>query len=123
MQLVTHLMFQNGKAAEAAEFYASLAPDGELTRTPVPGGGETLRVRLAGHELLVFESPVQHAFDMTPAVSLMLEVDDPDEVDPLFERLAEGGEVLMPVGDYGFSPRYGWCRDRFGASWQIGARA
>ncbi len=123
MQLVTHLMFQNGKAAEAAEFYATLADDAELTRTPVPGGGETLRVRLAGHELLVFESPMQHDFDMTPAVSLMVEVDTPEEVDGLFERLADGGEVFMPVDDYGFSPRYGWCRDRFGMSWQIGARA
>jgi predicted 3-demethylubiquinone-9 3-methyltransferase (glyoxalase superfamily) len=35
------------------------------------------------------------------------------------ERLAEGGQVLMPLDDYGFSARFGWLADRFGVSWQL----
>lgn len=31
----------------------------------------------------------------------------------------EGGEVLMPLDDYGFSTRFGWLNDRFGVSWQL----
>ena len=119
MRLLTHLMFQNGKAAEAADFYASLLDGGSLETTATPDGAEIHHVRLAGHELVVFESPVQHAFDMTPAVSLYLEVDEADQVDACIAQLAEGGSVLMPVADYGFSPRYGWCVDRFGMSWQV----
>ena len=30
------------------------------------------------------------------------------------------GSVLMPLDDYGFSPRFGWCTDRHGVSWQVG---
>ncbi len=29
------------------------------------------------------------------------------------------GHVFMPLGDYGFSKRFGWCADRFGVSWQL----
>ncbi len=119
MQLCTHVMFQNGRAAEAAEFYATLLDDAELLSIDDSTGSTLARVRLAGHEIVLFESPVQHQFDMTPAVSLFLEVDEADQVDALFERLAEEGSVLMPVADYGFSPRYGWCVDRFGMSWQV----
>jgi uncharacterized glyoxalase superfamily protein PhnB len=36
-----------------------------------------------------------------------------------FAWLAAGGEVLMPLGDYGFSTRFGRVKDRFGVSWQL----
>jgi len=31
----------------------------------------------------------------------------------------EGGKVLMPIDDYGFSKKFGWVNDRFGVSWQL----
>ncbi|MEP0928505.1 VOC family protein [Leptolyngbya sp. SLC-A1] len=36
-----------------------------------------------------------------------------------FEQLSFGGEVLMPLDDYGFSQRFSWVNDRFGVSWQL----
>jgi uncharacterized glyoxalase superfamily protein PhnB len=33
--------------------------------------------------------------------------------------LSEQGGVLMPLGNYGFSTRFGWVNDRFGVSWQL----
>jgi uncharacterized glyoxalase superfamily protein PhnB len=37
----------------------------------------------------------------------------------VFATLVEGGAVFMPLGNYGFSRRFGWCSDRFGVSWQL----
>ena len=41
-----------------------------------------------------------------------------DYLDELYERLSTGG-VLMELGEYPFSPRYAWVRDRFGMTWQL----
>ncbi len=40
-------------------------------------------------------------------------------LDALWEKLIDGGSALMPLGEYGFSKRYGWVRDRFGMHWQL----
>ncbi|PIC73982.1 hypothetical protein CSV76_08740 [Sporosarcina sp. P17b] len=29
------------------------------------------------------------------------------------------GQELMPLGDYGFSKKFGWLNDQFGVSWQL----
>jgi uncharacterized glyoxalase superfamily protein PhnB len=40
-------------------------------------------------------------------------------VDRAFALLADGGQVLMPLDAYPFSPHFGWLADRFGVSWQL----
>jgi len=62
---------------------------------------------------------VKHGFGFTPAMSLFVECESETELDAAFNRLSEGGNVLMPVGNYGFSSRFGWLTDRFGVSWQL----
>lgn len=42
------------------------------------------------------------------------------EADILWEKLVEGGTVLMPFQAYDWSEKYGWLNDRYGVSWQIG---
>ena len=119
MKLKTHIMFQEGQAREAAEFYSSLTDDAELISLTNADGVVKAEVRLAGHELVIIDSPVQHEFEMTPAVSLFLETDTASEVDALFSNLSADGQVMMTVGTYPFAERFGWCIDRFGVSWQV----
>jgi hypothetical protein len=45
--------------------------------------------------------------------------EDEAELDAAFARLAQGGQVLMPLDNYGFSKKFGWTNDRFGVSWQF----
>jgi predicted 3-demethylubiquinone-9 3-methyltransferase (glyoxalase superfamily) len=65
------------------------------------------------------DSPPVHAFDFTPSMSIFVQCDSETELDRVFAALAEGGKVLMPPGDHGFSKKFGWCNDRFGVSWQV----
>jgi PhnB protein len=51
--------------------------------------------------------------------SLSLSVSSESEADRLFDALADGGEVLMPLEKTFWSPRYGMLTDRFGVSWMI----
>ena len=41
------------------------------------------------------------------------------KIDIVWEKLSEGGSVLMPIDKYPFSERYGWLKDKYGLSWQI----
>ncbi len=74
---------------------------------------------LGGRRFLCIDSHVEHAFGFTPALSIHVACATEAEVDRCFERLADGGTVLMELGEYPFSPRYGWEQDRFGISWQL----
>jgi predicted 3-demethylubiquinone-9 3-methyltransferase (glyoxalase superfamily) len=127
----THLMFQNGRALEALHRYEEVF-DGEFTIDELDTYDETAaaltgQVQLAvctllGRRITCFDSPVQHDFDMTPAISLFVECHDEDELERLFVALGEDGVVFMSLDDYGFSRKYGWLQDRFGVSWQLNLR-
>jgi predicted 3-demethylubiquinone-9 3-methyltransferase (glyoxalase superfamily) len=121
MDVLTHLMFQDGRAREAAEWYVSLVPDSGIERIDDNGsGGATVYFTLAGRAFIAFDSPVRHDFDFTPSVSIFVRCDDEEQVRELFTQIASGGKVMMPVDDYGFSSCFGWATDRYGMSWQIG---
>ena len=47
---------------------------------------------------------------------------DPDaraHLSSLWEALSEGGQALMPLGEYDFSSWYGWVQDKYGITWQL----
>jgi predicted 3-demethylubiquinone-9 3-methyltransferase (glyoxalase superfamily) len=122
----TFLMFE-GKAREAMALYESVFPGLRIEHIeryargePGPEGTVKLaRVDLNGHRLMFSDSYVKHAFTFTPSISLFVDFASAEELDAAFARLSQGGKVLMPLDNYGFSPRFGWCSDRFGVSWQL----
>ena len=117
----THLMFQDGSARGAVERYVELIPNSTITDVTGPDGpGQTIRFTLADRPFIAFNSPIAHEFGFTPSMSIFVTCDTPDEVDELFDELRTGGSVMMPLDDYGFSPRFGWCTDRHGVSWPVG---
>lgn len=125
-KVTTFLMFE-GAAEEAMNFYVSLFGGSEVREVERYGPGEagaegtlkTATFSLAGRDFRCFNSPTKHGFTFTPSISLFVECESPAELDEAFARLADGGGVLMPLGDYGFSKRFGWVNDRFGVSWQL----
>jgi predicted 3-demethylubiquinone-9 3-methyltransferase (glyoxalase superfamily) len=125
-KITTFLMFE-GNAEEAMSFYISLFDDAEvvsITRYGADGPGKDGSVQhatfsLAGELFMCIDSPANHDFTFTPAISLFVQCKDEAEIDRLYRSLAEQGSELMPLGNYGFSSKFGWVNDRFGVSWQL----
>lgn len=124
--VTTFLMFE-GTAEAAAKFYVTLFRNSAIHTLELYGPGEggpegkvkRCEFTLAGHPLRSFDSPVHHQFTFTPATSLFVECEDEAELDAAFQQLSDGGMVLMPPDNYGFSTKFTWCNDRFGVSWQL----
>ncbi len=121
------LMFQKKDAEEAMNFYVSLFPDGKVIelvhfakgKQGPEGSVKTGVFSVAGQTIRVFDSPVKHAFTFTPASSLFVECESEAEIGRLAAALAEGGNVMMPLDNYGFSRQFTWISDRYGVSWQL----
>jgi predicted 3-demethylubiquinone-9 3-methyltransferase (glyoxalase superfamily) len=122
----TFLMF-DGKAEEAMRAYVALFPGSAVTRISrygahegtKPGAVRHATFTLAGREFQCIDTPVPHAFTFTPAASIHVAFADAAELDRVYEALASGGQVMMPLDAYPFSRRYAWLNDRFGVSWQL----
>ena len=126
----TFLMFvcdQSGKAEEAIQLYTSLFNNSEITsieyfKAGEPGGKEGMVKQalftLAGQAYRAMDS-MGHAFSFTPAVSIFVDCDSEEEITTLFQKLSEGGDVMMPLGEYGFSKKFAWLADKYGLSWQL----
>lgn len=120
-------MFQGGSAQAALDLYFATFPDSGFVRVERYAQGEggaagTIKVAvitLCGREFMCSDSPVKHAFSFTPSSSIFVDFDSPEELERVFGVLSEGGQVLMPLNNYGFSKRFGWLNDRFGVSWQL----
>jgi predicted 3-demethylubiquinone-9 3-methyltransferase (glyoxalase superfamily) len=107
----------NGKAEEAATFYASLLPDSSIDTvwrspadTPSGPAGMVLTVdfTLGGQHFQGLNGGPDFTFN--EAVSFVIECEDQAEVDRLWDALTANGGEPGPCG---------WLKDRFGLSWQI----
>ena len=121
-QVITPAMWCDGTADEAAQFYADVFRDTSIAEQ-APGLAATVSIH--GFKLSLINGGNQYA--PNPSISCILNFDPllfggeeqaRDYLDELYERLSTGG-VLMELGEYPFSPRYAWVRDRFGMTWQL----
>lgn len=121
------LMFQGGVAQAALDLYFATLQDSGMVRVQhwaqgEPGSAGTIKVAvftICGREFMCSDSPVKHNFSFTPSSSTFVDFDSAAELERVFGILAEGGQILMPLNNYGFSQRFGWVNDRFGVSWQL----
>lgn len=117
MPRITPCLWFDGRAEEAAEFYASVFPDCRIvdvmrspSDNPSTKAGEVLLVTftIAGQPFTALNGGPQ--FPFTEAVSFEVDCADQAEVDRYWDALVEGGGEHGPCG---------WLKDRFGVSWQV----
>lgn len=106
----------NDRCEEAINFYVSLFPSSKVlslvrseSDAPIPKGKVlNASFQLGGHEYFAFDGGP--SFTFTEGISMMVTCETQQEIDRYWTALiADGGEE-GPCG---------WCKDRFGMSWQI----
>jgi predicted 3-demethylubiquinone-9 3-methyltransferase (glyoxalase superfamily) len=117
----TVCLWFNGDALEAATFYAATFPDSAVHavhRAPgdYPAGkqGDVLTVMFTVAGIPCLGLNGGPAFHHSEAFSFQIATDDQSETDRLWHAVVDNG------GQAGVC---GWCKDRWGLSWQITPRA
>jgi predicted 3-demethylubiquinone-9 3-methyltransferase (glyoxalase superfamily) len=118
--MTTCLWFDKGEARKAAQFYASIFPDthvGGAMAAPgdYPGGESndelTVEFTLLGQSFVGLNGGPN--FTPNQAVSFMVVTENQEETDRYWDAI---------VGNGGEESACGWCKDKWGFSWQITPR-
>ncbi|RPF22705.1 VOC family protein [Myceligenerans xiligouense] len=113
----SHLWFGNNRAHEAAEYYAEHIPGSSVDRVVTapegvpgvePGTPFIVEFTVGGQKYTGLNAGPEVHLD--EAFSFFVEVDTQEEVDSLWDVLTRDGGETGPCG---------WCKDRFGVSWQV----
>ena len=117
---ITICLWYDGTALDAARFYAETFPDssvGAVMRAPgdFPSGkqGDVLTVNFTVAGIPCVGLNGGPAFKHNEAFSFQIATDDQAETDRLWNAI---------VGNGGEESACGWCRDKWGVSWQITPR-
>lgn len=130
MQTCTYLNF-DGKCREAITFYADLLggeivamlEHGDLPGMPAPpaGWGDNIihaLMKVGDQEIMASDAPPEY-YSVPQGFSVQLSVDSASEAKRIFDGLASGGRVTMPLGKTPWAEQFGMLVDRFQIPWMI----
>lgn len=125
MQKIIPNLWFDTQAKESSEFYVSIFPDSKIisssTLNDIDGGA--MSFSLGGFTIMSISAGPY--FKTNPSVSFMVNFDPSKMADAktslesAWEKLIDGGKIMMELGKYPFSELYGWVEDKFGVSWQL----
>lgn len=94
----------NGQALEAANFYCSIFPNSRI----INDSGMVVNFEVAGQFFMGLNGG--YNFKFNEAVSFVIPCKDQTEIDHYWYKL---------IADGGSEGQCGWCKDKFGLSWQV----
>ena len=110
MQTVTPFLWFDNNLEEAINFYATTFKDAKITnisRQGPDGPAFLANFEIHGQEFMGLNGGPMYKF--TEAISFFISCDTQEEVDDLWAKLSDGGEIQQ----------CGWLKDKFGLSWQV----
>jgi predicted 3-demethylubiquinone-9 3-methyltransferase (glyoxalase superfamily) len=115
IQRITPFLWFDGRAEEAAGFYAGIFPNSKIVKVvrfsaagPGPAGSAmTVEFQLNGQSFVALNGGPHFKFN--EAISFVVNCQTQAEVDAYWEKLSAGGAEVQ----------CGWLKDKFGLSWQI----
>lgn len=122
-QMIIPHFWYDKEAKEAAAFYVSAfgrdarIKDVTIIHDTPSGSADIVTFEILGQEFMAISAgPL---FQINPSISFHVKCKTAAEVDEIWKKLSREGTVLMELGDYPFSKRYGWIQDKYGVSWQV----
>jgi predicted 3-demethylubiquinone-9 3-methyltransferase (glyoxalase superfamily) len=122
---INPFLWFDSEAEEASRLYVSALGNsgiGQVSRYGEAGPGPAGKAMVVSFKL---EGRVINAlnggpvFAFNPAVSFFVSCESEGDADAAWKRLSDSGKVLMELGKYPFSEKFGWVEDRYGLSWQL----
>ena len=119
----------NGDAREAMQFYQSVF-GGELTlstfgefNAPDPAIADKIMhamlVTNSGYTLMASDTPPGMSHNPGDNITISLSGEDGDTLRGYWERLADGGEIQMPLEKQMWGDEFGQVKDKFGIAWMV----
>jgi predicted 3-demethylubiquinone-9 3-methyltransferase (glyoxalase superfamily) len=103
----------NGQAKQAAELYCSVFSNSKITAdTPM-----VVNFEIEGRKVMGLNGGPM--FKINPSISLFVTCQSGEEIESIWNKLSEGGSVMMALDKYPWSEKYGWLTDKFGMTWQL----
>jgi PhnB protein len=130
MNLNPYLNFE-GTCRKAMEFYAKVLGGKILAMmtfadmpSDQPASPEVhdlvAHARIAiGDEVLMASDAPANRFEKPQGFYVTLNIKDPAEAERVYNALAEGGTVIMPIGETFWAQKFAMLKDRFGTPWMI----
>jgi predicted 3-demethylubiquinone-9 3-methyltransferase (glyoxalase superfamily) len=103
----------DGNAKVAAEFYCSVFVNSKITSdNPI-----VVVFLSSGQKFMCLNGGSE--YKPNPSISFYVICETINEIETAWNKLLDGGNVLMPLDKYDWSEKYGWVQDKFGISWQL----
>jgi predicted 3-demethylubiquinone-9 3-methyltransferase (glyoxalase superfamily) len=120
-KIIPHIWFDT-QAKEATALYATVFPNSKIKNVTTIAGtpsGDTdiVNFTLAGQDFMAISAGPY--FKINPAISLFVVFDNEKDIEEAWNKLIDGGKVLMEYNTYPWAHKYGWLQDKYGLSWQL----
>jgi predicted 3-demethylubiquinone-9 3-methyltransferase (glyoxalase superfamily) len=103
----------DGNAKEAATFYCTVFNNSTITTD----NGMVVMFEIEGKKIMGLNGGPM--FSINPSVSFFVTCDSIDEINNVWNKLIDGGTVMMPLDKYPWGEKFGFVKDKFGMTWQL----